>query len=190
MFCAQIRRHRSSLISSGTAAPSKERHRAPAENTQPLRAPSSTADSPASMGVGIHRRIAAGAALHPQVQAHLAPGELIPAGKVQRRTAAVDPIPAAELRIQRVQRMMVEILFLQGRSRQAVDLLKCPVHGLRHLFKVRPGHSSRRFTTRERTESTPLLAILAVEGLRYRPIFVMSASTSSVPLWNALPLWA
>ena len=31
---------------------------------------------------------------------------------------------------------------------------------------VRPGHSSRRFTTRDATEATPLLAILAGDGLR------------------------
>ena len=34
---------------------------------------------------------------------------------------------------------MVEVLFLQGRSRQAVDLLKCPVYGLRHLFNGQTG---------------------------------------------------
>ena len=48
---------------------------------------------------------------------------------------------------------------------------------------VRSGFSSLRFTTRERTEATPLAVSFALEGLRYRPMAVMSTSTSRVPWW-------
>ena len=41
----------------------------------------------------------------------------------------------------------------------------------------------RRFTTRERTDATPLACSFALEGLRYRPMAALSTSTSRVPWW-------
>ena len=77
--------------------------------------------------IGIHRRLAANALLHPQPDADLAPGELFGAGKIKGEGSPVYPVAAAELPVQLLQGLLVKILLLQGLGRQAVYLLEGPV---------------------------------------------------------------
>ena len=54
---------------------------------------------------------------------------------------------------------------------------------------VRSGFSSLRFTTRERTEATPLAVSFALEGLRYRSMDVEAGTVRGVTVYTDAMDW-
>lgn len=101
---------------------------------------------------------------HPD--ADLAPGELFGAGKIKGEGSPVYPVAAAELPVQLLQGLLVKILLLQRLGRQAVYLLEGPVHGVGHARHRQTGAQLPQIHHPDATDATPLLAILAGDGLR------------------------
>ncbi len=111
-------------------------------------------------------------------------GELPLATKGERKLLAVIPFPATVAPVDCLQRGAIQFLGHDLTAGQTINLLERICH-----FFLEPvcRHFRRqlflRFTTRERTESTPLASSLALDGFKYRLMRAMSTSTSRVPWW-------